>query len=400
MDATGCHDAPAGPNDASTIGSAALLRSLSCQLERLGITRVAVQTGLDRTGIPCCAAIRPNARSLAVHQGKGIDLVSAEISAIMEAAEYAFAEMPEPEPLRLSADEALRGGFVPLEFGHLMPHGWRGDQRPLHWLRGTWLPTGAPALIPLDAVQIGTPPRDLPGLSQSTNGLAAGPTPEHALLHALLELIERDAVCLWGFRRDASALATAFDPGALGDPSIDGLVTQLSERGFRLNLFDITTDIGIPAVYAVLAEAGGADRHFDAATGAGCHPVAAIAARRAIVEAAQTRISVIAGARDDIAAGDYEARLNKDIVVLSAPISTQRAGPSGLPVGPSTEALLEAVREGLRRAGLADVASFPLGGEQLGIHVLRAFVPGLEDRLSNRNWRPGARAARAMLRLS
>lgn len=399
MDATGRHGAPAGPDDSSTSGSAALLRSLSSQLEQLGITRVAIQTGLDRTGIPCCAAIRPNALSLAVHQGKGIDLVSAEISAIMEAAEYALAEAPEPEPLRLSAAEAVRGGFMPVGFGHLMPHGWRGDERPLHWLRGT-CGAGTPALVPLDAVQIGTPPRDLPGIAQSTNGLAAGPTPEHALLHGLLELIERDAVCLWGFRRDASALATAFDPGAFGDPTIDGLVTQLSEQGFRLNLFDITTDIGIPAVYAVLVEAGGGDRHFDAATGAGCHPVGAIAARRAIVEAAQTRISVIAGARDDIAAGDYEAELSRDIAVLSAPISTQRVGPSELPEWSSNDTLLDAVRDGLSRAGLADIASFPLGGERLGIHVLRAFVPGLEDRLSNRNWRPGARAARAMLGLT
>jgi YcaO-like protein with predicted kinase domain len=399
MDVTGRQDAPAGPDNGSTSGSAALLRSLSCQLGRLGITRVAIQTGLDRIGIPCCAAIRPNSTTLAVHQGKGIDMVSAEISAIMEAAEYVFAEAPEPAPLRLSATETVREGFRPVDFRHLMPHGWQSDDRPLLWLSGTWLGAGTPALVPLDAVQIGTPPRDLPGISQSTNGLAAGPTPEHALLHALLELIERDAVCLWGFRRDAAALTTAFDPGTLVDPAVNGLVTQLSDRGFRLNLFDITTDIGVPAVYAVLVEAGGADRHFDAATGAGCHPVAAIAARRAIVEAAQTRISVIAGARDDIVAGDYETELNREIAVLAAPISAHRAGPTGLPDWSSTATQLADVRNGLGRAGLADVASFPLGGERLGIHVLRAFVPGLEDRLSNRNWRPGPRAARAMLGL-
>ena len=399
VDVAGHQPIPAGPDDVSTIGSAALLRSLSPNLHRLGITRVAIQTGLDRIGIPCCAAIRPNSTTLAVHQGKGIDLVSAEISAIMEAAEYAFAEAPEGELVQLSVAEAGASMFTPVDFRNLMPHGWTPDGRPVSWLLGEWLDTGEKALVPLDAVRIGTPPADLPTISQSTNGLAAGPTPEHALLHALLELIERDAVCLWGFRRDAAALATAFDPASLGDQVVDNLVASLGAHGLRLNLFDVTSDIGISTVYAVLTEADGTSRHFDAATGAGCHPVAAIAARRAIVEAAQTRIGVIAGARDDIPAGDYAAALSHDIAVLAAPIETRRPAPTGLPVTTPAAELLQAVRDRLDRAGLGRVASFPLGGEHLGIHVLRAFVPGLEDRLSNRNWRPGPRAARAMLGL-
>ncbi len=40
---------------------------------RLGITRLASQTGLDDIGIPCFAAIRPNAMTIATNQGKGID---------------------------------------------------------------------------------------------------------------------------------------------------------------------------------------------------------------------------------------------------------------------------------------------------------------------------------------
>lgn len=399
MGMPGRKEVSVGPEDLPNPGSAAFLRSLTPHLRRLGITRVAIQTGLDRTGIPCCAAIRPNSATIATHLGKGIDPISAEISAIMEAAEYAFAEAPEGERVRMSVAEAEQLGSI-VDFHSLLPQGWSADDRPVSWLQGTWLDTGAPALVPLDAVRIGTPPADLPEISQSTNGLAAGPTEEHALLHALLELIERDAFCLWGFKRDEAALATAFDPALLGDTVTDELVAQLTARGFRLNLFDMTTDIGVPVVYAVLAEAEGARRHFDAATGAGCHPVAAIAARRAIVEAAQTRIGVIAGARDDIAAADYTAGLSRDIAVLAAHISSQHAGPRGLPDTTSTINLLQAARDGLGRAGLTRIASFPLGGRQLGIHVLRAFVPGLEDRISNRNWRPGARAVRAMLGLT
>src|ERR1700683_2893370 len=54
---------------------------------RMGITRVAVLTGLDVLGVPVVAATRPNSRSIAVHQGKGVTLAAAKASAVMEAVE-------------------------------------------------------------------------------------------------------------------------------------------------------------------------------------------------------------------------------------------------------------------------------------------------------------------------
>jgi ribosomal protein S12 methylthiotransferase accessory factor len=59
--------------------------------------------------------------------------------------------------------------------------------------------------------------------------------------------------------------------------------------------------------------------------------------------------------------------------------------------------LLRFVRQGLRRAGLNRIVTVRLGSDRLGIEVVKAFVPGLEDRLTNRHWRPGPRAASAML---
>ena len=59
---------------------------------RLGIVRMAEVTGLDRIGIPVWMAVRPNSRTLAVSQGKGISAAHARASAVMEAAEIAVAE--------------------------------------------------------------------------------------------------------------------------------------------------------------------------------------------------------------------------------------------------------------------------------------------------------------------
>jgi ribosomal protein S12 methylthiotransferase accessory factor len=69
----GCHRAVA-PHE-----TLARLRPL---LAGMGITRVADITGLDRIGIPVFVACRPNSRSLAVSQGKGLDADAARVSAI------------------------------------------------------------------------------------------------------------------------------------------------------------------------------------------------------------------------------------------------------------------------------------------------------------------------------
>ena len=377
---------------------AALLRDLSLHFSELGITRLAHQTGLDRIGIPCYAAIRPNSATIASHQGKGVDDISAQISAVMEAAEYAIAEAPQTPQRILSIVEALTAGHEVLDVTHLLPRGATVDEtRPIRWVEGFALDTGALVLVPYDAVVLGSPPRDLPGLSQSTNGIAAGTRLSGALLHGLCEVVERDAVCLWGYKSDTAAKATAISPAAFADATIDALSDKITRAGYRLRLFDQTSNVGVPVIYAVLSPGDGADKHFDAATGASCHPVAAIAARRAIVEAAQTRITNIAGARDDIAEGEYERQLGRSIAVLTEDTLATRPAPAGLPAGTSEAELIAALQAGLARAGLQRIVVIPLGGEHIGIRVAKLYVPGLEDRLTNTNWRPGSRATAAML---
>src|SRR6266436_3314109 len=79
-------------------------------LGRFGITRLAETTGLDCIGIPVWAAVRPNALTLSVCQGKGITDAAAQASALMEAAEVATAERSDL-PLRecSAADLACEG---------------------------------------------------------------------------------------------------------------------------------------------------------------------------------------------------------------------------------------------------------------------------------------------------
>ncbi len=75
-----------------TVPPASTLARLKPYLSEMGITRLANVTGLDRVGIPVVMAMRPNSRSVAVSQGKGVDLEAAKASALMESVETWHAE--------------------------------------------------------------------------------------------------------------------------------------------------------------------------------------------------------------------------------------------------------------------------------------------------------------------
>src|SRR5215213_1288851 len=73
----------------------------------MGITRIANVTGLDHIGVPVVMVCRPNSRSLAVSQGKGITLAAAKASGVMESIENYHAERI-TRPLLLGRYEDLR----------------------------------------------------------------------------------------------------------------------------------------------------------------------------------------------------------------------------------------------------------------------------------------------------
>lgn len=370
-------------------------------LARFGITRLARQTGLDVIGIPCFAATRPNARTLAVNMGKGADDDAAMASAIMEAAEYSIAEAPSVPVIHASAAEMRAAGRAVFDINPwLPPKEPLPDDLSLGWLAGTDIVSGATVYAPRDALAIGGA-ETLGSISQSTNGLASGNTQDEATFHALCELIERDATTLWIFKSDEAAAATEVDPRAFADPLIDGLVAQVERAGLRLALFDQTTEIGLPVIFALLAPRDqSATRYFDLAAGCGCHPIAARAAIRAITEAAQTRVSNIAGGRDDFDPAEYHQRLSASLQSLATlHADVPRPPPVGLALGTALPALLAHAKAQLVGAGITRVASFPLGGAEAGIAVTRLLAHGLEDRSTNRHWRPGARATGAMVGL-
>lgn len=374
----------------------------------VGITRLARITHLDCIGIPTWAAIRPNALSLAVSQGKGISDVAAQASAIMEAVELAVAERRDLQTTIAPLENLTAAGQQVLPLRRLLCRSAPPipAHEPIAWVEGFDLLANVIVKVPYEAVRMDYTAGEGERRSvfaQSTDGLASGNLLLEAVMHGICERIERDACALWSFYAADGASRDCVDPASLGDSVLDDLCRKVDRAGLSLRLFDATSDIGVPVFFAAIAPADltaiGA-RHFDISSGSGCHPSPACAAARAVTEAAQSRLTFISGARDDFHPGLYAVEAKQDLCSLlkacprdyrGEPISSERMQDRGR--GDGLDYLLGRLRAG----GIDSVVAVPLGGEDLGVSVARVFIPALEDPIASPHWRPGPRGFRAML---
>lgn len=380
-----------------TTPAALTVERLRPHFAALGITRLARQTGLDRIGIPCFSAIRPAGLTLSVSQGKGHNDASAMASALMEAAEFAIAEQPQSRVRRATAAELQAMDEAFFSPRRLLPPAPRFQtDASIGWVEGRAWPSGDRLWMPLDAVTLGGEPGDLPAISRSSNGLASGNTPEEALFHGICELVERDATSMWSLLPDAAKQATEIGAARVDDPAIVLMCRQIETAGFELRLFDQTTDLGVPCVMAVITErADGLARRFDTAAGYGCHPVGVRAVSRAITEAAQTRITNIAGGRDDFLPAEYFEESDASTLFLAGEPSHDADAPVWLGYGTPLPELLDALAG--RIGAIAEIGWAELGGSSYGISVVKALSTVLEDRETNVNWTPGKRVLRAVM---
>jgi YcaO-like protein with predicted kinase domain len=370
---------------------------------RMGITRVGMITKLDRIGIPVAFATRPNSRSIAVFQGKGLTDDAARASAFMEAAELWHAEtVVAPQRLARLADLREAGvavaveGLVPCGAATLPPH------RLVPWVEARDLATGEAVLAPLEVVHADytAAMTALTGthFQSTTNGLASGNTLAEAVAHALYEVVERDAVTLWMARRDEEEARRALDPGTIVDPVICDLIGRFEAAGVVLRLWDVTSDIGLPAFVCLAAD--GVGNETDPEIGSGCHVDQGVALARAVTEAAQSRTAFIAGARDDLAPDLYGAerrrrRARASAAWLAAP-QTRPLAPAAIAPGETIHDDLATAVGALRRVGLDRVLVVDLTRPDVRLPVARVIVPGLEGAVESDDARPpaGPRLAR------
>jgi len=375
------------------------LQCIAPLLARVGITRVADLTGLDRIGIPVMAAYRPEARSVAVSLGKGATAAAARVSALMESIELWHAERPVLER-HWGTAEALARHHRLADWRRLSTGSARFDAvTPTAWVEARSLLDGGPMLLPYETVHTdGSVPEPAGSgcFLCTSNGLASGNTEAEAQVHALCELVERDAVTLWQARR--AGRFTVIARGTVTHPDCRALIERLESAGLALVLHDATTDIGLPVVICtVLDEAADPGLQM----GMGCHPSRDVAMSRAITEAAQSRLTLISGARDDMFRERYAPSSESAAFVAQC-----KAWAASTPHAVAVETLPDLATDSLEAdrdrvvARLAECDLHPcwvdLGQPGIGIAVGRAVVPGLEPPSELAAYQPGARAHAAL----
>jgi ribosomal protein S12 methylthiotransferase accessory factor len=261
-----------------------------------GITRVADITRLDFIGIPTFHVIRPASRTLTVSMGKGVTPELAKLSAMMEAIEMWHVEQPLSPVVTAAPREVSPQLCYPVHRLPLSSPSLLHDGLPLDWVAARSLADGAPTLLPVDVVRLSLEQKTewvAPAFFESTNGLASGNTLVEATLHALYEVIERDAMTV---AVGGNAMGVPVDPRTTGSPVVDDLCTLIERAGVYLEVHWVASPTGLPCFLCWIC----CDDYPAAMFGFGCHLSPQIALSRAITEAAQSRLGYISGARDDL----------------------------------------------------------------------------------------------------
>jgi YcaO-like protein with predicted kinase domain len=368
----------------------------------MGITRIANVTGLDRIGIPVVMVCRPNSRSLAVSQGKGLDLAAAKASGLMESVENYHAERI-TLPLKLGSYEELRHSHRLVDATQL-PRTTSSifhPTLPLLWIEGYDLLHQEPIWVPYEVVHTNYTLSDPAGpwcFLADSNGLASGNHLLEAISHAICEVVERDGITLWPLRPEAVRQASRLDLASVDDPGCREVLARCERAGIDVAVWETTSDVDLPAFQCMIAERVDDPLHsLSAYSGAGCHPTRQVALLRALTEAAQARLTGIAGSRDDVFRAVYEHNGNPD----SLTHGRAQLAPGGpmrdyhdVPTfdGETFEADVAWELDRLRAVGVQRVIMVDLTRPEFGLPVVRVVIPELEAVRLTRRQVYGARA--------
>jgi YcaO-like protein with predicted kinase domain len=356
-----------------------------------GVTRLAGVGGLDRLGLPVYCAIRPTSRNLAVSQGKGATVAAAKVSAVMESLELWHAERHRL-PVRYDrADRLAAGDDLVIDVGGVVKcpcNEFRTD-RLLRWTAGHELGTGRAIWVPYEAVHTDWRLPTAYGehaFQNGSNGLASGNTLVEAVVHALCEVIERDAIVRFDSLPAADSVRRKLELSTVQDPECQRLIGHFVDAGIDLVVWDMTSPVGVPTYSCVAVEVDAPwYQPLPQTQGSGTHPVRRVALLRAITETAQARAAIIAGSRDDIFDERYATYFDPQV--------RQRAAREvAIPATRSFDALSDAdadtangdlawLLRQLAGQGHHQVAVVDLTDPHLGVPVVKVVVPGLQ-------WRP------------
>jgi ribosomal protein S12 methylthiotransferase accessory factor len=361
------------------IAPEATLKNILPHLAAAQVTRCADVTGLDHLGIPVYCAIRPLGKTVQVTNGKGLRHVDAQVSALMEAIELFHAETPNREFETASFNDLRRAGrnaVKPDVHPDFENNTFFSPDFIINWTPATDLMTGEEVWLPSSAAYMSRPKLH----PFSTNGLASGNHLIEATLHAIYEVVERDAIA--GMEQQgrisfAPELCSFIDTETLPEGPLQSLNALFIKAQLKLVLIWMKARVPIHTFMAVILD----DSNFSHATtvsiGYGSHLNEMVAAIRAITEAAQTRLTYIHGSREDIKKATYEVdkrRLYEFFFGIKADTPWQ-----SLTVSKSNSLSedYEETMNHLRAGGFTNLYRVDMTREPFNIPVVKVVIPGM-----------------------
>jgi YcaO-like protein with predicted kinase domain len=375
-------------------------------MSEVGITRLANVTGLDCIGIPVYVSIRPNSRSVSVSQGKGLSADAAKASALMESIELWHAErVTVPQRLEAYSWLSRRERVVDVERLSRRPGVELAPDKPIMWALGYDIVAQKETWAPFDMVTLNlvgdTYARST--FEMSSNGLASGNHVLEAIEHAFCELIERDSVTMWWLRDDATRKTFRIKLETIDDPGCREVLERFERADIQVAVWDVSSDAEIPTFMCAIADREGRAmwRTLGAFWGYGCHPSRAVALCRALTEAAQGRLTIIAGSRDDNFRTQYARQTNAHAFEQVRAKLLEGESMKSFQDRPDKttstfEGDIQALIDGAGKIGVDSVVVFDLTREDFKIPVVKLITPGLEGYLWHETYRPGERAKSRM----
>ncbi len=266
------------------------------------------------------------------------------------------------------------------------------DDAELNWVRAHSLVSGNEIWVPAIAILMDYPVRDLQEylFPITSNGLASGPTAHEAVLNALNEVLERDAMLVsWLNQLPGRPHAAADHP----DEDVRTLNTLYARRGVELALVQLPSDTPVSVFMGIAFQREGSGPY--ATVGLGAHIQPSIAARQAALEVGQVRPSLRRRARllnperiEELAASPQLVASLEDHALLYTHHSTanaftflfgERATWQTGPEMDSAETLAHLIEH--FRARDQDVLYFdltPPDMRALGVYTARVVLPGYQ----------------------
>ena len=279
------------------------------KLKKAGITRIADITDLDRIGLPIYTAIRPTAEegAISIYGGKGISKDHAKASAMMEGFErYSAERQDSDETIIATPNEIGRyGDYIDPKSLNLPKDFEKKDISDinLEWSKSKDIISGNEYYIPTNAIfhPYASDSNAESLFKSNTNGLASGNILDEAILHGMLEVIERDA---WSIFELTHKNYAQIDIESIESELIIDIIDKFESEGIKIKLMDFTADIKIPTIAASADDTITKDAGL-LTLGMGTHLDPEVAILRALTEVAQSRATQINGAREDTVRADF-----------------------------------------------------------------------------------------------